>query len=483
MKFSPRERQALGLSYILERLSPLTPYGRELKRELQPLGSLEAVQGELRRVDTVKTRLPHWGSAVDRLLEVLAEFKDIRGSLDRLDQGEVLTDLELFELKLCALLLQDLGVLLDILDWRDEELHPLPEVLRLLDPENTALRTFHLYDGYSGELAQIRKKKRMLEEEIRRCPEEEKIPLFQHRRQVVREEEEEEYEVRAMLSAKLAPHTARYGENLRALGRLDFLLAKGLLAREGKTVLPVMESSGMLELQDGLNPYVSALLAEQGKTFQPVTLTLLPGSTVVTGANMGGKSVTLRTLVLNATLAGWGILPYARHFRLPYFQAIFWVAEDLEDLERGLSSFGGEILRLKEILRSLGKRPSLVVLDEPARGTNPQEGASLVTGLLRYFQAREDLLLVTTHYEIPRWEGVKRLRVKGLQEAKLETFSTGNPQEERELIAQISSLMDYSLEEDEEDVPGRDALRIAKILGLPEEIFADIEINMKGNKG
>jgi len=60
-----------------------------------------------------------------------------------------------------------------------------------------------------------------------------------------------------------------------------------------------------------------------------VTLTLQPGSTVVTGANMGGKSVTIRTLVLNATLAGWGILPYARHFRLPYFQAIFWVAEDL----------------------------------------------------------------------------------------------------------------------------------------------------------
>ena len=74
-----------------------------------------------------------------------------------------------------------------------------------------------------------------------------------------------------------------------------------------------------------------AALREKGREFTPVSIELVPGSTVITGANMGGKSVAVKTLALNAFLAMSGMPVFAREAKLPMLSDIHLLAEDMED--------------------------------------------------------------------------------------------------------------------------------------------------------
>ena len=38
MQLTPRQQQDMGLPFVLDRLLPLSPLGRELKRALRPMG-------------------------------------------------------------------------------------------------------------------------------------------------------------------------------------------------------------------------------------------------------------------------------------------------------------------------------------------------------------------------------------------------------------------------------------------------------------
>lgn len=67
-----------------------------------------------------------------------------------------------------------------------------------------------------------------------------------------------------------------------------------------------------LELEDMINPEICDLLEQQGRRFVPVSISLTPGATVITGANMGGKSVAMKTVALNVLLLQAGFLVCAK---------------------------------------------------------------------------------------------------------------------------------------------------------------------------
>lgn len=60
-----------------------------------------------------------------------------------------------------------------------------------------------------------------------------------------------------------------------------------------------------------INPQTADALHSSGRKFTPVSIELLSGSTVITGANMGGKSVAVKTLALNVLLALCGFPVFA----------------------------------------------------------------------------------------------------------------------------------------------------------------------------
>jgi DNA mismatch repair ATPase MutS len=219
---------------------------------------------------------------------------------------------------------------------------------------------------------------------------------------------------------------------------------------------------------------VREALRARGKDFQSVDIAFGDGPTVITGANMGGKTVLLKSVALAQTLFQFGFyLPAAEATVAPVDEVLTSIG-DAQDEMSGLSSFAAEMMRLDHIIGRVkaGSR-ALVLVDEPARTTNPTEGEAIVNALVELLAAHHVAALVTSHYSGIRADA-KRLRVKGFSEDM-------DGAETKITAANIQDYMDYSLVPDDGRAP-REALRIARILGVDEELTARAACRIKSEE-
>jgi dsDNA-specific endonuclease/ATPase MutS2 len=287
---------------------------------------------------------------------------------------------------------------------------------------------------------------------------------------VAAQEESEEQRLRSELSKKLRPYLGDILQNMEAIGELDLTVEKARLAARFGGVYPEIKE-GRLDFSQMRYPKI--------ENFTPISLSLPIGATVITGANMGGKSVALKTLALNVYLIHCGLFPFAQKAVCPLFDALLFLAEDAEDTDKGLSSFGGEILRLREALDTIRKGFCLVLLDEFARGTNPDEGAALVQGLTEYLDGLPVMAVLSTHYDKVAQKASAHYQVVGLRNASEEELSARlRNLDGAGSLKLLQQYMNYGLYPvwDAGDCP-KDALRICRLLGLEEEILSLVENN------
>ncbi|MFA6361148.1 MAG: DNA mismatch repair protein MutS, partial [Dysgonamonadaceae bacterium] len=106
----------------------------------------------------------------------------------------------------------------------------------------------------------------------------------------------------------------------------------------------------------------------------------------------------------------------------------------------------------------------LVLIDELARTTNPTEGKAIVCGVLNFLSEHKVSSLITTHYtiDIP----CRKLRVRGFR-LKDENVKID--------IHNINNYIDYSLEESHENEVPHEAIYIAEILGISDDLLHRIK--------
>jgi DNA mismatch repair ATPase MutS len=126
-----------------------------------------------------------------------------------------------------------------------------------------------------------------------------------------------------------------------------------------------------------------------------------PGSfLLVTGSNMAGKSTFLRTLGTNIVLAQAGGPVCARAFRMPPL-ALCTSMRVVDSLERGVSTFLAEVLRLKQVVDSAsaenGDFTLCYLLDEILQGTNTAERQIAARRVIRFLLAHGAIGAVSTH--------------------------------------------------------------------------------------
>ncbi|NUR77079.1 MAG: endonuclease MutS2, partial [Thermoleophilia bacterium] len=102
---------------------------------------------------------------------------------------------------------------------------------------------------------------------------------------------------------------------------------------------------------------------------------------VISGPNTGGKTVALKTLGLAALLHQCGLRPPAQAASLPIFDSVLADIGDRQSIEMSLSTFSGHLSTLVAVLGSATER-SLVLLDEVAAGTDPEDGSALAQALV-----------------------------------------------------------------------------------------------------
>lgn len=370
-------------------------------------------------------------------------LKDIETTIKRVGAGIVLDDIELFEIKYLAMTSQDVRALLQQQHISAVNLPDLAEVISILDPDSLNIPSFYVYDSYSEELAQIRRQMKQIAGYGQEVEGEAKSQLLELQRQ----NDELEAEIRSELSGRLKEYARKLEHCLKNMALLDILIAKVVQMKQFGLCFPSVAEGCETWYRNMFNPMVKRSLEEAGKEFHAVDITFSTLPVTIIGANMGGKTVVLKTLALNQLLTQFGFGVAAQNACVNIVDKITFCIGDDQNAQKGLSSFAAEMLSINEVVKSIrGGENILALVDEPARTTNPVEGTALVEGLLELIPYNKGGFLLTTHYNIKN-EQVKRYRVKGL----------------------CNGVMDYTLVEAESgDVP-HEAVAIAEGLGIDKQ--------------
>ena len=139
-----------------------------------------------------------------------------------------------------------------------------------------------------------------------------------------------------------------------------------------------------------------------GKNAVPVDIHCLDKKRVliITGPNTGGKTVTLKTIALFALLNQAGFpLPAKEGTRIPLFDSIFADIGDEQSIEESLSTFSSHMKKTALATKNATAN-SLVLLDELASGTDPQEGGAIAMAVLDNLIEKNAFVIVTTHHGI-----------------------------------------------------------------------------------
>jgi DNA mismatch repair protein MutS2 len=181
-----------------------------------------------------------------------------------------------------------------------------------------------------------------------------------------------------------------------ALVHLDSLCARARWAVEHRGIV-VAPGGDRLELRQARHP----LLASGPRAAEVVALdlALAPPARLllVSGPNMGGKTVLLKTVGLSCALAH-AAMPVlaAEGSAVPELDRILVDLGDEQSIDQGLSTFAAHLRRLAEMARHAGPR-TMVLCDELGAGTDPEEGAALGRALIERFVERGAWGVVTTH--------------------------------------------------------------------------------------
>ena len=158
------------------------------------------------------------------------------------------------------------------------------------------------------------------------------------------------------------------------------------------------------------------------------------------------------------------------------FHSVKMLFDDLQSIQSGLSGFGSEIVQFQKALDEVEDGFALFLLDEFARGTNPDEGAVIVQAVTRYLNGVDAISLLTTHYDKVAENANAHYQIIGLRDVDPEAIRRELAVTGDDGIQVIARHMNYGLYrvEGKSDCP-RDALNICRMLSLKPEILAQIE--------
>jgi DNA mismatch repair ATPase MutS len=298
------------------------------------------------------------------------------------------------------------------------------------------------------------------------------LRLMQEKASLVADEKGLEREVLRDISRHIAQERDALADSVAAVTRLDDYLARARLSLTFQMTRPrLQEWNAPISIQDGRFIPQAEQCRELGLDYTPVNVRFDRRVTVVHGANMGGKTVLLKSVAFFQALAQLGFFVPCRAFGTTVFKGIHCLGSATHEPVGGLSSFGQEIHGFSKAQQD---RDALYLMDEFARTTNSREARALISAVLHHLDGRDDCYaLLATHYaELPTLPHVAYQRMKGLDEEKYEAYHTSDETLDiSERVKHISQFMTYEVEDDPDQTTTYDALKIARILGLDEDII------------
>lgn len=258
------------------------------------------------------------------------------------------------------------------------------------------------------------------------------------------------------LSKLFYPYINELKLDIDCIGKLDFIFAKAKYSRQIKGIKPKISDKKEIILNNARHPLLDI------NTAVPISITLGTSfnTLVITGPNTGGKTVTLKTIGLLTAMACSGLnIPATENTSIYIFDKIFADIGDDQSISDSLSTFSSHMKNIVDIVNNSTEN-SLILVDELGSGTDPVEGAALAISILSHFKKNNILTVATTHYqELKKYA----LMTDGFENASVE-FDINTLSPTYHLLV---------------GVPGKsNAFEISQKLGLSENIIEVAKSNL-----
>lgn len=206
---------------------------------------------------------------------------------------------------------------------------------------------------------------------------------------------EQEREIERILDAfsrQIGAQAPAIDANLTMLAAIDLLAAKAQVALAMDAVAPDLRDEAIVAIARGRHPLLGARAVSQSVILDETTRLV-----VVSGPNMGGKTVALKMVGLLVVMAYCGMqLPAAEGTAVGRFERVIADIGDEQSIADNASTFSAHLQRMREMLEGADDR-TLAIVDEIGGGTEPSAGAALAIAMLEYLLAHGTRAIVATH--------------------------------------------------------------------------------------
>ena len=206
-------------------------------------------------------------------------------------------------------------------------------------------------------------------------------------------EEDEVYRILYTLSAFVLASAPVLHADLTMIEKLDYIFSKGKLSMDMEAAEPAINTERRITLTEARHPLMDKRLAvplqfQVGEKIRGI---------VITGPNTGGKTVAIKTVMLNCIMAQCGLHVTCKQADICMNSSYLCDIGDGQNLSENLSTFSAHITNVLEVLRE-ANRDSFVIMDELGSGTDPTEGMGIAIAILEELRKSGCIFLVTTHY-------------------------------------------------------------------------------------
>ncbi|MBQ8822233.1 MAG: hypothetical protein IJZ82_06285 [Lachnospiraceae bacterium] len=179
-------------------------------------------------------------------------------------------------------------------------------------------------------------------------------------------EENEVYNILYTLSAFVLASAPVLNADLSMIEKLDFIFSKGKLSIDMEATEPTINTERRMRLIEARHPLMDKTIAvplqfEVGEKIRGI---------VITGPNTGGKTVAIKTVMLNCIMAQCGLHVTCKQADICMNSSYLCDIGDGQNLSENLSTFSAHITNVLEVLGEANK-DSFVIMDELGSGTDP----------------------------------------------------------------------------------------------------------------
>lgn len=202
------------------------------------------------------------------------------------------------------------------------------------------------------------------------------------------------YQIETNFFKRLCDFAAEVAASIQALLEFDEALAKARFCLAMAFSRPKLRDRPGFAFHDLFHPLI------KNPVKNDVYVDAAHVGLVISGPNTGGKTALLKAIAFAFQLHRHGLFAPALHAEIYPYDTLYFMANDLQDISAGLSSFSGEVVSYLGLSERLGQH-NLVLVDEIFNSTASDEASALALALIDNFNLRKQThFVLSTHHQL-----------------------------------------------------------------------------------